>query len=60
MSVLLDARAREGNCDVPEGHVEGGVKLGAWLAKQRRALRRQKGAMRRQILEEVGVRWPDS
>ena len=64
-------REREGDCDVPQRHVEDGAKLGGWLQKQRRAYRargmseEERKATRRyalpdaqvEALEALGVVW---
>ena len=56
---LLEQYAgREGHCDVPNKHLEDGVKLGGWLGDQRTTYR--KGDLdetRQQRLEELGVNW---
>ena len=33
---LKSFQRREGNCDVPHAHIEGGERLGRWLAQQRK------------------------
>jgi hypothetical protein len=34
-SLLLQYRKREGDCNVPQSHIEGGEKLGLWVAQTR-------------------------
>ena len=55
LALLLEYRAREGDCNVPKRHEERGVKLGTWVVDQRCAARR--GALsdeRRRRLVEHG------
>ena len=60
-ALLTAFREREAHCDVPVKHREGGVKLGVWLQKQRRAYWENKlAATRRARLEELGVAWDAS
>merc|ERR1712086_941997 len=63
---------REGHCNVPQGHVEDGVKLGTWLTNQRQRYKargmdeaeRKKKTNRSPLrdeevrrLEGLGVKW---
>jgi len=56
--LLLAFKKREGHCNVPQGHVECGDKLGIWLNSQRQLQRAgELGEMRRDRLEGVGMVW---
>ncbi|CAB9512839.1 Helicase associated domain [Seminavis robusta] len=56
---LLAFKAREGHCDVPKRHVEGGVNLGRWVEHQRHARKKDKllDEWKVQQLEQVGFIW---
>jgi len=60
-ALLEQYKEREGHCDVPDSHQEGGSKLGNWLKRQRQA---RKGNQRYTLslerterLDKVGIRW---
>jgi hypothetical protein len=52
---LSKYRAREGHCRVPSNHIEGTIKLGAWVRGQRG--RKSKNTERNKRLEEIGFDW---
>ena len=55
---LLSFKNRIGHCNAPHSHVEGGFKLGNWIAAKRNAFRR--GALpakRIKQLEDIGFVW---
>src|SRR5262249_28161806 len=53
---LTTYRSREGHCNVPETHKEGGFALGSWVGTQRHNKDRL-SEERRQKLDELGVMW---
>ena len=56
--LLLAFVEREGNANVPQGHLENNERLGAWLSKQRSLYKRGRLLSERvQRLEAVGVAW---
>ena len=57
-STLVQYKEREGHCNVPFSHEEDGIKLGAWLYKQR-LIRRNDSlrADRIKRLDKLGIRW---
>ena len=49
---------REGHCDVPKSHKEGGENLGLWVADQRTASKKGKlDPERTRRLEAIGIKW---
>ena len=49
---------REGHCDVPKSHKEGGENLGLWVADQRTAFKKGKlDPERTRRLEAIGIKW---
>jgi hypothetical protein len=55
-AALKNFKAREGHCRAPQGHVENGFNLGAWVSSQRQ----KKATMaldRRQRLDALGFVW---
>jgi hypothetical protein len=55
---LKQFKKREGHCNVPQSHTEDGIKLGLWVANQRRSNRKETLSPDRQkILEEIGLHW---
>jgi hypothetical protein len=54
--LLLRFRAREGDCRVPDGHVEETANLGRWVGHQR-ANRNNLPPARSQRLDEIGFVW---
>ncbi len=59
LAALKVFKAREGHCGVRQGHVEGAVRLGNWVSRQRVFLIKRKdySAERRQRLDEIGFIW---
>ena len=60
--VLLEQyKKQEGHCDVPKGHEEDGVGLGAWLHRQRKIRKGSKrgilGSDQIRRLDKLGMRW---
>jgi len=55
-AALLKFKRREGHCCVPTFHRENGLKLGWWVAKQRRR-KKEMSKERRIRLNEVGFLW---
>jgi Helicase associated domain len=55
-AALLKFKRREGHCCVPTSHKEGGLKLGWWVATQRRN-RKKMSAERRARLNKIGFVW---
>jgi hypothetical protein len=55
-AALTAFKAREGHCNVPQGHIENGFKLGMWINGQR-ANRSKMNAERRKRLDEIGIAW---
>jgi Helicase associated domain/Helicase conserved C-terminal domain len=55
-AALTTFKTREGHCRVPQRHVEGAFKLGAWVSKQR-GKRNNMFAELRQRLDEIGFVW---
>jgi hypothetical protein len=53
---LVEFKAREGHCNVPQRHVEGTIPLGKWVNFQR-VQRDSMPAERRQRLDAIGVVW---
>jgi len=58
-AALFKFKRREGHCRVPTYHTENGLKLGWWVATQRRNKRnkRKMSKERRTRLNEVGFVW---
>ncbi len=56
IATLEKFKAREGHCRVPQGHVEGGFKLGSWVSNQRNA-EGTLPAERKHQLDAVGFEW---
>jgi hypothetical protein len=56
LAALTAFKAREGHCRVPMLHVEGAIKLGAWVTNQR-ARKDEMRADRRQRMDEIGFVW---
>ena len=57
-SLLQQFKKREGHCNVPQSHGEGGIKLGAWVFTQRQLERSKKiNPERQKILEGTGFEW---
>ena len=56
---LLDTfKTREGHCNLPQSHMEDGIKLGLWLIRQRHKKRKGMLSLKKQHrLEEMGVAW---
>jgi superfamily II DNA or RNA helicase len=55
---LMIYKKREGHCLVPQGHDEGGFRLGSWVSRQRdRATIKKVSSERRQRLNELGFVW---
>ncbi|CAB9523514.1 helicase [Seminavis robusta] len=55
---LLSFQAREGHCDVPSRHVEGELKLGNWVNKQRQARNKDKlDEWKVEKLDQIGFIW---
>ena len=55
-AALKQFKAREGNCNVPQLHLEGAISLGIWVATQRRN-KHILSAERKQRLDEIGFIW---
>ena len=55
-AALMTFKMREGNCLVPQDHIEKGTKLGQWVSLQR-SKRRTMLAERRQRLDAIGFVW---
>jgi hypothetical protein len=55
-AALLNFKRREGHCCVPTSHREGELKLGWWVATQRRN-RKEMSAERRARLNKIGFVW---
>jgi ribosomal protein L7Ae-like RNA K-turn-binding protein len=56
--LLVQYKEREGDCNVPYSHVEGGEKLGRWLSKQRTKKKNGKLDKRREErLNNLGGEW---
>src|SRR5262249_14568173 len=55
-AALLKFKRREGHCCVPTYHTENGLKLGWWVATQRRT-KKKMSKERRTRLNEVGFVW---
>ncbi len=53
---LTTFKSREGHCRVPQRHIEGTFKLGAWVGRQR-AVRDKISPERRRQLDEIGFIW---
>ncbi|OEU06615.1 HA-domain-containing protein, partial [Fragilariopsis cylindrus CCMP1102] len=56
--LLIEYKDREGHCNVPYNHKEGGKNLGIWLGTQRRT--KKKGTLdkvKEKQLEELGIEW---
>jgi hypothetical protein len=57
-SLLETLKTREGYCNLPQAHIEDGVKLGLWLTRQRQKKRKGTLCLEKQHrLEEIGVAW---
>jgi hypothetical protein len=57
--LLKQFKKREGHCNVPAlFHTEDGIKLGLWVAHQRRVKKKEKlDPDRQHHLEEIGIEW---
>jgi len=56
--LLVRFRQREGHWGVPQKHIEGGMKLGEWLDRQRQEKKKGRlNSSRERRLEELGVVW---
>jgi hypothetical protein len=55
-AALTTFEAREGHCNVPDGHVETKCNLGKWIGRQR-AVRDTMPAERMRRLDEIGFVW---
>ena len=55
-AALLNFKQREGHCCVPAAHCDGNLKLGNWVARQRRN-RNEMSAGRQTRLNEIGFVW---
>jgi superfamily II DNA or RNA helicase len=55
-AALIRFKGREGHCRVPQGHVEGTFKLGAWVSSQRNK-EGNLAAERKRRLDEIGFVW---
>ncbi|OEU17938.1 hypothetical protein FRACYDRAFT_184046 [Fragilariopsis cylindrus CCMP1102] len=58
-TLLVEYKAREGNCNVPRGHEEDGESLGRWFNTQRIQMKTGKlvDVERIRRLEELGIIW---
>jgi len=57
-SLLLQYKAREGNCNVPFNHKENGLNLGMWLNNQRKGKKSGKlESQKQKLLENISVVW---
>ena len=59
--LLMLYRDREGDCNVPYGHIEDGWDLGVWLSQQKSAYKHNRlSEIRTTRLEDAGVIWDKS
>jgi superfamily II DNA or RNA helicase len=56
LAALTTFKAREGHCRVPDKHVEGALKLGGWVSRQRQS-RNTIPTERKKRLDEIGFIW---
>ena len=56
LAALLKYRKREGHCRVPQNHIEGEIRLGAWVS-QRRYKKNQMPRERIKQLDSIGFIW---
>jgi hypothetical protein len=57
LNALMKFKEREGHCRVPQGHMEGNLRLGNWVSTQRQSKNDKLSEDRLQRLDEVGFVW---